>query len=137
MLRLIFGVGVIFIKPSFPGEHPMLHSHSPKIIRFPLHTTCLPYYLHNDTDKISSRLLKRKGIKTIFKLAGKLSQHFILIKDKQDLMHISVIYCKPCECDKVYIWMNTPSVETRVNEHQNDLRLWTVIRRPQAIPSQH
>jgi len=84
-------------------------------------TAYLPY-LENVTDRIS-KVLRRKDIKTIFKLTRKLESSFGSVKDPMNPLSTPGIYSIPCECGKEYIGMTNRSVSTRLKEHERHLRL--------------
>ena len=96
-------------------------------------------YVEDITVRIS-RLLSKKGIKTVFTPTAKISQLLRNPKDKRDPLATTGIYSIPCECGKVYIGMTSRSIKTRICEHQRHLRLGQPERSAvaeHAISNQH
>lgn len=79
-------------------------------------------YIENTTDRIA-KLLRAKGIKTVFRPTTKLQQLFAPVKDKLDPLLTSGVYAIPCECGTEYVGMTDRSVKTRIKEHSRYLRL--------------
>lgn len=79
-------------------------------------------YIPKVTDKIE-RLLRKVGIKTIFKPTRKIKDCLRSAKDKRDPLATPGIYRIPCTCGKVYIGTTMRSVNTRIKEHKSNCRL--------------
>ena len=79
-------------------------------------------YIHKTTDVIS-KILKKKGIKTIFLPTTKIQQTLRSAKDPLKPLSAPGIYKVPCSCGSVYIGMTKRSVKTRLCEHERCLRL--------------
>jgi hypothetical protein len=69
-----------------------------------------------------SKVLSKHNIKTVSLPPRKLSSFLRPVKDHLALK-MSGVYSTPCECEKVYIRQTCRSIETRVKEHQRQIRL--------------
>ena len=79
-------------------------------------------YLSAVTDRIS-RILRKEGIRTVFKPSQKICNIIGSVKDKIDPLKTPGIYSIPCECGSEYIGMTDRSIATRRKEHARSIRL--------------
>jgi hypothetical protein len=86
----------------------------------PVLVTFLPYM--SMTFNCISRLLSRHNIKSVSLLLKKIPSFLRPVKDDLGLKTPGV-YSAPCKCGQVCIGQTSCSIETRVKEHQHNIRL--------------
>lgn len=79
-------------------------------------------YVKGTTDRIG-KILNKHNIRTIFKPPRKIEQILRNPKDQRPPLSSAGVYKIPCSCGKVYIGETGRTVNTRMKEHERDVRL--------------
>ena len=70
------------------------------------------------------RCLQLHAVRSVFKSDTTLRSHLVRPKDPVDPKQYGVVYNIPCECGKVYMYIETGRcVHERIKEHDRDIRL--------------
>ncbi|PSN31891.1 hypothetical protein C0J52_20819 [Blattella germanica] len=73
-------------------------------------------YIEKVTDRIG-KILKKRGIRTVFNASNKLHSRLVNVKDRPAKLATAGIYSIPCSCGLLYIGQTGRTVEERRKEH--------------------
>ena len=73
-------------------------------------------YIEKVTDRIG-KILKKRGIRTVFNASNKLHSRLVNVKDRPARLATAGIYSIPCSCGLLYIGQTGRTVEERRREH--------------------
>ena len=101
------------------NRHLNPHPRNPKTVTS--NSVAFLPYIPGITDRIN-KILRKSGIKTVFKPPSKIGHLLPSPKDKLNPLSSKGVYTIPCSCGAQYIGETGRSIKTRISEHRRCLQ---------------